>query len=98
MKKKIITIDEFFRLQEMFRGSKEDQELAFEIYDSQYKDREILDELMTKALMFDKRRKFADAVQYKFPTKSGKTIYTYIEENKMSAIYKSILDKLMGYD
>jgi len=98
MAKKIITIDEFFRLQEMFRGSREDQTMALEIYNTQYDDKDILDDLMTKALVFKDRKDFEHAIKYKFPTKSGESIYLYIEEKKMNIIYKSILDKLMGHD
>jgi hypothetical protein len=98
MSKKIITIDEFFKLKEMLRGSPEDQEIAFQIYDSQYKDRDILDTLMVKGLVFKDRQKFADAVKYVFPLGTGQNIYAYIEERKINMIYKLILDKLMGHD
>ena len=35
---KVITLEEFFKLKEMFQGLPDDQELAWEIYKNNYKD------------------------------------------------------------
>ncbi len=94
--KKIITIEEFFRLKQMFAGSIEDKAMAFEIWDNQYKDRNIIDPLMFKGLMFTDRKSFAKAVKVDFTTKTGKTLYTFLSEQQADEIYKQILDKLMN--
>jgi len=92
---KVITIDEFFKLKEMFQGLKEDQELAWEIYKGNYQD-DTTDLLMHKALMFKNRKKFADAVLFKeIPLIGKQQLYIYIEEQTMHSIYKTILDKIM---
>jgi hypothetical protein len=94
-KKKIISIDEFFRMKEMFSGSLEDKELAFEIYKNQYKDRKILDLLMLKALMFNDRKAFAATIKVDFTVGNGKKLYTFLSLEQANEIYKQILDKLM---
>ena len=100
--RKIITIDEFFSLTEMFSGSKEDAALALEIYKNQYTDQDILDILMCKALMFKDRVNYSIAVKYTF--KLGfddmKTvnIYSYIDSNKLDNIYNQILNKIINND
>tara|TARA_R100000935_G_C2681217_1_gene102810 strand:- start:136 stop:435 length:300 start_codon:yes stop_codon:yes gene_type:complete len=94
--KKIITIEEFFRLKQMFSGSIEDKELAFHLWDNQYTDRNILDPLMAKGLMFTDRKNFESIVKVDFISKSGKTLYTFLSEQQANDIYKQILDKLMN--
>ena len=94
--KKIITIEEFFRLKQMFSGSSEDKHLALQIWDNQYRDRNILDPLMSKGLMFTDRKNFAKAVKLDFTTKTGKVLYTFLSEQQADDIYKQILDKLMN--
>tara|TARA_R110000772_G_scaffold20162_2_gene56045 strand:+ start:222 stop:518 length:297 start_codon:yes stop_codon:yes gene_type:complete len=95
-KKKIITIDEFFRLKQMLSSSKEDQEIAFEIYSNQYKDRNILDPLMHKALLFKDRKTFQATVKVDLVTQTGKALYIFLAEEHADEIYKQILDKLMN--
>tara|TARA_R110000803_G_scaffold57802_2_gene115856 strand:+ start:222 stop:518 length:297 start_codon:yes stop_codon:yes gene_type:complete len=95
-KKKIITIDEFFRLKQMLSSSKEDQEIAFEIYSNQYKDRNILDPLMHKALLFKNRKDFQATVKVDLVTQTGKALYIFLAEEHADEIYKQILDKLMN--
>mgnify|MGYP003631171553 CR=1 FL=1 len=96
MKRKIITIDEFFRLKQMLSGPKEDQEVAFDIYSKQYKDRNILDPLMHKALLFKNRRDFASTIKVDITSKTGKSLYVFLAEEQADEIYKQILDKLMN--
>jgi|TARA_R110000751_G_scaffold2181_6_gene11635 hypothetical protein len=95
-KKKIITIDEFFRLKQMLSSSEEDQEIAFEIYSNQYKDRNILDPLMHKALLFKNRKDFQATVKVDLVTQTGKALYIFLAEEHADEIYKQILDKLMN--
>jgi|TARA_R110000822_G_scaffold89455_2_gene207176 hypothetical protein len=95
-KKKIITIDEFFKLKQMLSSSKEDQEIAFEIYSNQYKDRNILDPLMHKALLFKNRKDFQATVKVDLVTQTGKALYIFLAEEHADEIYKQILDKLMN--
>jgi|TARA_R110000764_G_scaffold41539_1_gene93466 hypothetical protein len=95
-KKKIITIDEFFRLKQMLSSSEEDQEIAFEIYSNQYKDRNILDPLMHKALLFKDRKTFQATVKVDLVTQTGKALYIFLAEEHADEIYKQILDKLMN--
>ena len=97
MKKKVITVEEFFRLKQMFSGSTEDKNIAWEIYENAYEDRVILNQLMGKALMFKDRTNFIDAVKFEFIADS-KRIYTFIETNAMNKIYRDILDKLLKND
>ena len=89
--RKIITIDEFFSLKEMFSGSKEDAAVALEIYKNQYTDQDILDKLMCKALLFKDRVNYSIAVKYTFrigfyDMKTG-NIFAYIDSNKLDNIY-----------
>jgi|TARA_B100000902_G_C27279305_1_gene900740 hypothetical protein len=92
---KIISIEEFFRIKEMFSGSEEDKDLALELYNTQYQDKHILNELMLKALLFKDRKYFAEAVQMNLVSKTGKTLYTFLSLEQANDIYKQILDKLM---
>jgi len=94
MKRNIITIEEFFRLKEMFSGIKEDQEIAWEIYENQYEDKVILNQLMAKALLFKKRKDFIDTVKFEFVADSKK-LYSFIQLNTMDKIYMDILNKLL---
>jgi hypothetical protein len=97
-KKKIITIDEFFRLKEMLQGLPEDKDIAFQIYSSQYEDREMLDQLMSKALLFEDRKNFVDAIRFKFKIRTADTLYTFIDVEEMNLVYKHILNKITGDD
>ena len=94
MKRKIITVEEFFRLKQMFNSVKEDQEIAWEIYDKQYEDKVILNQLMAKALVFKKRNEFIDTVKFEFIADSKK-LYSFISINTFDQIYMDILNKLL---
>jgi len=94
MKKKIITVEEFFRLKQMFSGGQEDKELAWEIFDNTYEDKIILSQLMAKALMFKNRQQFIDAVKFEFIADSKK-LYAFIEAESFNHIYMDILKKLL---
>ena len=94
-KRRMITIEEFFRLKQMFDGLPEDQSIAYEIYRSQFQDIEIIDQLMAKALMFKSRKKFIDAVVFKFKVGTAISLYNFIDVEEIDAVYKEILDKIM---
>lgn len=97
-KSKIITAEEFFRLKEMFMGVDEDQAIAVEIYkNSGFANKEIVDLLMAKALVFEPRKKFCDAIKFTFNLPSNKEIYAYMEEHEAEEVYYKIL-RDMGYD
>ena len=102
MKKTIITLDEFFRLKQMISASDEDLEVALAIWNNKFKDKKIIDKLMCKALMFDKRVKFSIAGEYVFSFTKDKymndmkttNIYTYLDGRKANKIYIDILNKI----
>jgi len=99
--KKTITIDEFFRIKQMLQGLPEDQALGCVIYNNlDYADKDILDRLMCKALMFDARVQFCIAVKYGFKMGSLKSsrIYQSLTENKSDEVYTNILRKIKNYD
>ena len=50
---------------------------------------------MLKALLFNDRKYFAEAVQMNLVTKTEKTLYTFLSLEQANDIYKQILDKLM---
>jgi len=97
MTKKIIRIEEFFRLKEMLSGSKEDQQVAWHIYKNNYPEDMMMDTLMHKALVFKNRRNFGDAISFHYHTDTIK-IYAYIDSERMDQIYNEILDKIMRND
>ena len=89
---KIITAEEFFRLREMFNGLDEDVAMAVEIYkNSNYDQKEILDILMAKALVFKPRRRFCDAIKFSFILPSHRKIYAFMKESEADEIYFNIL-------
>lgn len=79
----------------MFDGLPEDQSIACEIYRSQFQDIEIIDQLMAKALMFKNRKKFIDAVVFKFKVGTAISLYNFIDVEEVNSVYKEILDKIM---
>ncbi len=78
----------------MFNASKEDKEIAWGIFDSQYEDKVIISQLMAKALMFKNRRDFIDTVKFEFIADSKK-LYSFIDINTFDKIYMDILNKLL---
>ena len=84
---KIITLEEFFKYKQMFQGLPEDQSLACEIYNNaNYENKEVLDKLMVKALMFEDRVNFCTAVKYTLNVGelSTKKIYAFLEKKKVN--------------
>jgi hypothetical protein len=100
-KKRIITIDEFFRFKEMFQGLPDDQAIACELYNNaDFADKELVDKLMAKALVFKDRVDFCIAVKYTFKIGSfnSNRIYTFIKASKVDKIYMDILRKIKEHD
>jgi len=106
-KKRIITIDEFFRFKEMFQGLPDDQAIACELYNNaDFADKQLVDTLMAKSLMFKNRVDFCIAVKYTFKITclssigsfSSNKIYTFIKASKADKIYMDILRKIKKHD
>ena len=94
-KSKIITAEEFFRLRQMFMGLDEDAAIAAEIYkNSDIHQKEIIDILMAKALVFKPRRKFCDAIKFSINLPTHKKIYAFMEESQAEEIYFNILKNI----
>lgn len=93
-----ITVKEFFSLREMFMGLDEDFQLALENYKNlDFDDKQILDLLFTKSLLFDKRVRFVKAIgkSYKSEELVGKSINSVVKEFGDYVVYKKILLKLL---
>jgi hypothetical protein len=93
-----ITVKEFFSLREMFMGLDEDFQLALENYKNlDFDDKDILDLLFTKSLLFDKRTRFLNAIGriYKSETLVGKNINSMIKDAGDYVVYKKILLKIL---
>tara|TARA_R100001463_G_scaffold130888_4_gene190583 strand:+ start:14 stop:316 length:303 start_codon:yes stop_codon:yes gene_type:complete len=100
MKKKI-TVEEFFRIKQMLQGLPDDRALGCVMYNnSNYADKDILDKLMCKALMFDARVKFCIAINYGIKLGSLKLsrIYQSLERRDADKVYIDILRKIKDYD
>jgi hypothetical protein len=93
-----ITVKEFFSLREMFMGLDEDFQLALENYKNlDFDDKEILDLLFTKSMLFDKRTRFLTAISkiYMPGALVGKSINSAIKNAGDYVVYKKILLKLL---
>jgi len=97
MGKNIITEKEFFKLVEMFNGLPDDQAMACQVYNnSNYQEKELLDLLMCKALVFDNRKYFIDAVKMdiRIETLYSNNIVAYMAFDKANDIYHKILKEI----
>lgn len=93
-----ITVKEFFSLREMFMGLDEDFELALENYKNlNFDDKDILDLLFTKSMLFKKRIRFLEAIDKVYASKEleGKNINSLIKEVGDYVVYKKILLKIL---
>jgi hypothetical protein len=93
-----ITVEEFFSLREMFMGLEEDFQLALENYKNlDFDDKDILDLLFTKSLLFDKRARFLTAIGKTHIKKLlvNKDINTTIKDAGDYVVYKKILLKIL---
>lgn len=93
-----ITVKEFFSLREMFMGLDEDFQLALENYKNlNFDDKDILDVLFTKSMLFDKRVRFVKAIgkSYKSEELVGKSINSMIKDAGDYVVYKKILLKVL---
>ena len=93
-----ITVKEFFSLREMLMGLDEDFELALENYKNlDFDDKDILDLLFTKSLLFEKRTRFLIAIvkRYKPEELIGKNINSLVKDAGDYVVYKKILLKIL---
>jgi len=93
-----ITIKEFFSLREMFKGLDEDFELALENYKNlDFDDKAIVDLLFTKSMIFDKRKRFTEAINKTYTSEEliGKNINSAVKDAGDYAVYKKILLKIL---
>ena len=93
-----ITVKEFFSLREMFMGLDEDFELALENYKNlNFDDKDVLDLLFTKSMLFKKRTRFLEAIDKLYTSKEleGKNINSLIKEVGDYVVYKKILLKIL---
>ena len=93
-----ITLKEFFSLREMFMGQDEDFELALENYKNlDFDDKEILDLLFTKSLLFEKRARFLIAISknYKPEELVGKNVNSAVKLIADYVVYQKILLKIL---
>lgn len=93
-----ITVKEFFLLREMFMGLDEDFELALENYKNlNFDDKDILDLLFTKSLLFDKRVRFVKAIDKSYISEQliSKNINSVIKNAGDYVVYKKILLKIL---
>jgi hypothetical protein len=94
----LITIKEFFSLREMFMGLDEDFQLALENYKNlNFDDKDILDLLFTKSMLFDKRTRFLKAIGKTYTSDQlvGKNINHAVKIAGDFVIYKKILLKIL---
>jgi len=85
----------------MLQGLPDDRALGCVMYNnSNYADKDILDKLMCKALMFDARVKFCIAINYGIKLGSLKLsrIYQSLERRDADKVYIDILRKIKDYD
>lgn len=93
-----ITVKEFFSLREMFMGLDEDFQLALENYKNlDFDDKDILNVLFTKSMLFEKRTRFLSAIgkSYKSEELVGKNINSMIKDAGDYVVYKKILLKVL---
>lgn len=93
-----ITVKEFFSLREMFMGHEEDFELALENYKNlNFDDKEILDLLFTKSMLFEKRIRFMKAISKVYMPEAliGKNVNSAVKHVSDYVIYQKILLKIL---
>lgn len=98
---KNITINDFFSISSLLKGSPEDFQIAISNLDNlKFKDKYIVDLLFTKSLSLEKRTAFLNCgtVDIKrFDTLLiGKNLFNYIKANGNNKLYKQILYKIMN--
>ena len=93
-----ITVKEFFSLREMFMGLDEDFELALENYKNlNFDDKEILDLLFTKSMLFEKRKRFLIGITKAYTSEElkGKNVNSAVKEVADYVVYQKILLKIL---
>jgi hypothetical protein len=93
-----ITVEEFFSLREMFMGLDEDIQLALENYKNlDFDDKDLLNLLFTKSMLFSKRMFFANSIGRSYTSREliGKNINSAIKDVGDYVVYKKILLKIL---
>jgi hypothetical protein len=93
-----ITLKEFFSLREMFMGQEEDFQLALENYKNlNFDDKDILDLLFIKSMLFDKRIRFHKAISKTYTAEElvGKNINSAVKSVADYVVYQKILLKIL---
>jgi len=97
---KKITIDEFFTISSLLKGSDEDYQIAISnLINLKFKDTYILDLLFAKSLSLEKRNRYTKYniyIQKNDVLLIGKNLFNYITANGNGKLYKQILYRIMN--
>jgi len=98
---KKITIDEFFTISCLLKGSDEDYQIAISnLINLKFKDTYILDLLFAKSLSLGTRTAFLSCGTVKIKKRDtlliGRNLFNYIKANGDSNLYKQILYRIMN--
>ena len=98
---KKITIDDFFSISSLLKGSPEDFQIAVSNLDNlKFSDKYIVDLLFAKSLSLEKRKRFINCGTVKvekFDTLLiGRNLFNYIKADGNSNLYKQILYRIMN--
>ena len=98
---KKITVDDFFSISSLLKGSPEDFQIAISNLDNlKFKDKYIIDLLITKSLSLENRIAFLNCGTVngkRYDTLLiGKNLFNYIKANGNNKLYKQILYKIMN--
>ena len=98
---KKITIDDFFSISSLLKGSPEDFQIAVSNLDNlKFSDKYIVDLLFAKSLSLGKRTAFLSCGTVKVKKGDtlliGRNLFNYIKANGNSNLYKQILYRIMN--
>jgi hypothetical protein len=97
---KKITIDEFFTISSLLKGSDEDYQIAISnLINLKFKDTYILDLLFAKSLSLEKRNRYTKYniyIQENDVLLIGRNLFNYITANGNGKLYKQILYRIMN--
>jgi hypothetical protein len=98
---KKITIDDFFSIRSLLKGSPEDFQIAVSNLDNlKFSDKYIVDLLFAKSLSLGTRTAFLNCGTVKIKKRDtlliGRNLFNYIKANGNSNLYKQILYRIMN--
>jgi|TARA_R110000751_G_scaffold50776_1_gene111944 hypothetical protein len=98
---KKITIDDFFSISSLLKGSPEDFQIAVSNLDNlKFSDKYIVDLLFAKSLSLGTRTAFLSCGTVKIKKRDtlliGRNLFNYIKANGNSNLYKQILYRIMN--